>query len=100
MSIIYGIISIPVFLGVLWWIFNLIFSPIIVASNVLNEFFPTVKVEKSSNTSEKPSNISEKLSYDPKYAIEDLFRFEEEVSKLQEGDLIFEDDKVYRFTKE
>jgi len=93
MSIIYGIISIPITLGALWWIFNLLFSPIIVANNVLNEFFPAVKVEK-------PSDIPEKLEYSPKYEIEDPFGFEEEVSKLQEGDLIFEDGKVYRFTKE
>jgi len=92
MSILYGIISIPVFLGVLWWIFNLIFSPIIVANNVLDEFFPKVKVEK-------PSNTFEKLEYDQKYKIEDPFEFEEEGVKLKAGDVVFEDNKVYHVSK-
>ena len=99
MSILYGIISIPVFLGVLWWIFNLIFSPIIVANNVLDEFFPKVKVEKPSNTFEKPSNTFEKLEYDQKYKIEDPFEFEEEGVKLKAGDVVFEDNKVYHVSK-
>lgn len=81
--------SIPITLGVLWWIFNLLFSPIIVANNVLKEFFPAVKVEK-------PSDISEKLEYSPKYEIEDHFGFEEEGIKLKEGDVVVEGDKIFR----
>jgi len=90
----YFIIAAPLAVGMLWFVGTAICSPLIVTNNIIEAF------ESSQNTSEKPSDIPEKLSYNPKYAIEDLFGFEEEGLKLKEGDLIFEDDKIYRFTKE
>jgi len=86
-TIVYGILSIPVFLGVLWWIFNLIFSPFIVASNIFNEFLPSVvgKIEKV-----ETSKTAEKIQYDPKYVIEDPFKFSDiDISQLEVGDVIF-----------
>jgi len=77
MSIIYGIISIPVFLGVLWWIFNLIFSPLIVTNNILEAITPSTSEKVDINNQLKKSSFDLKSSFDPKYTIEDPLQFKD-----------------------
>tara|TARA_R100000458_G_scaffold37447_1_gene34888 strand:- start:1310 stop:1588 length:279 start_codon:yes stop_codon:yes gene_type:complete len=85
--IVYGILSVPVFLAVLWWIYTLLFSPFIVVNNVLNEFSKSVVKET------KSLQTTEKLEYDPKYSIEDPLNFADlDISDLQVGDVVFIED--------
>ena len=89
----YFIIAAPVAVGMLWFVGTAIFSPLIVTHNMIEAF------ESSQNTPEKPSNTLEKLSYDSKYIIEDLLGFEDEGVKLEVGDIVFGDDKIYHVSK-
>tara|TARA_R110001583_G_scaffold23015_2_gene85669 strand:+ start:76 stop:390 length:315 start_codon:yes stop_codon:yes gene_type:complete len=94
----YFIIAAPLVVGMLWVVFTAIFSPIIVTNNVI-EAFESSQNTKKEQISEKPSDILEKLSYDSKYAIEDLFGFGDEGATLKVGDVVFEDDKIYQVSK-
>ena len=60
-NVMYGILAVPVFVGVLYWIFTLIFSPIIVANNVLNGFIFTEKVKKAKVKKAKVKKATEDL---------------------------------------
>ena len=79
-NVMYGILAVPVFVGVLYWIFTLIFSPIIVANNVLKGFIPTEKVKKAKVKKAKVKKEILEISkttttYDPRYRIEDTLNF-------------------------
>ena len=91
----YFIIAAPLAAGALWFGLTAIFSPLIVTNNII-EAFESSQNTKKEQISEKPSDILEKLSYDSKYAIEDLFGFGDEGATLKEGDVVFEGDKIFK----